>query len=92
MSATPDGVDACGLEYKHCIFLSHSYRNRSTEVASRPIHFKCNSSAFLFVEVVPHNQGLVLLTTDSQILLHVAPYLHGGDESVKILLAIWRMI
>lgn len=38
MSATPGGDNACGLEYKHCIFLSHSYRN--TEVASRTINFK----------------------------------------------------
>lgn len=71
-------------------FFSRSYRN--TEVGSRPIHFKCSSSAFLFVEVVPRNQGLVLLETDSQILLHVVHFLHVGDECVKILLALWRTI
>lgn len=73
------------------VFLfSHSYRN--TDVASRPIPFKCSSSAFLFVEVVPHNQGLVLLETNRQILLRVAHFLHVGDEGVKILLALLRMI
>jgi len=81
MSATPDGDGACGLEYKYCIFLSPGYRN--TGVASRPIQFKCYSCAFLFVEVVPDNQGLVLLATQSY-----PPFLHGGNENVKILLAV----
>lgn len=73
------------------VFLfSHSYRN--TDVASRPIPVKCSSSAFLFVEVVPHNQGLVLLETNRQILLRVARFLHVGDECVQILLTFYGVV